>query len=232
MDYTRLVQSDVGGEIFWLTDGRKVTAPAFQSGLDLNYCFDFGPNYRVSVESVSMLGRLIFDNRMADATVFASNDLHHWDRITPGETQLTEDYVTLEVAPEFRKQQYRYLKFAKLHKKQSHIFTVSELRIFGTRYELNGEVESVSIASPEALCGRIVPGAAVQLSVGLCEPVKEPKVSIRGIPAKIRKTDSGFTAAVILPRGTKPGKIDFSIEYRDRNNRKVPAVDWTTMVPC
>ncbi len=228
MDYTRLVQSDVGGEIFWLTDGRKVTAPAFQSGLDLNYCFDFGPNYRVSVESVSMLGWLIFDNRMADATVFASNDLHHWDRITPGETQLTEDYVTLEVAPEFRKQQYRYLKFAKLHKKQSHIFTVSELRIFGTRYELNGEVESVSIASPEALCGRIVPGAAVQLSVGLCEPVKEPKVSIRGIPAKIRKTDSGFTAAVILPRGTKPGKIDFSIEYRDRNNRKVPTVDWTT----
>ncbi len=228
IDFTRIVESDLGDEIHMLTDGRKGTAPNFRSGLDLNYLFDFGPNFRVSLDSVEMLGWSVFDNRMADSTIFGSNDLQRWDRLSAEETPLTEKTVKLNVLPEFRDRRYRWIKFAKLHKRSAGIFTVSELRLFGKRFQINDAVESVSISSPSALRGRIEPGATVRIRVKLCEPVKNIRASICGFPAKIVKGATDFVAELALPRSAKPGKISFAIDYDGMDGAPAPTIDWTT----
>lgn len=228
INFVDIVKSDVGREIFWLTDNKKVTAPVFRSGLDLNYFFDFGPNYRVATSSFAFLGPQIFDVRMADSTVFASNDAKKWDRITPDETPFTEDYFVLDVAPEFRNKQYRYLKFAKLHKKMSNIFTLSELRIFGKRFQQNDEIESVSISSDKAIHGRIQVNDRVKLTVKLAEDIQNIRVTIQGEIANITPTDFGFIAEAVMTTKNPAGNVNFTIDYQNSKKAKAPTVNWVT----
>lgn len=227
MDYTKIVSSELGGTIHSLADGKTGTAPSYWFGRNMHYLLDFGANYRVFLDSVSMQAWMI-PSRAADATVFGSVDGWNWDRLTPGEMPWTEDAKTLEVAPEFRKKGYRFLKLAKTSRRSANIFTIAELRLDGRRVQINDSVERVSISSPEALCGRIGGRASVRIDVDLCEPVRDLRASIAGVPAKIVKKARGFTAEADIPASTKPGRIGFAIDYVCTDGKPAATIDWTT----
>ncbi len=227
IDYREIVLSDLGGEIFSLADEKTGTAPSYLLGRNMQYLFDFGANYRVVLDSIVMQAWAI-PSRAADSTVFGSVDGLNWDRLTPEELPLTEDAKTLQVAPEFRNKGYRYIKLAKTSRRAANIFTIAELRLNGRRIQINDSVERVSISSPEALCGRIAGRASVRIDVDLCEPVRNLRASIAGIPAKIVKKTRGFTAEADIPASMKPGKLDFTIDYVCTDGKRAPTIDWTT----
>jgi len=135
IDYPGIVTSQLGKLVALLTDGNDDTAPAYTYGIHGEYCLDFGPDFTISADAFAMEGPLNFDNRMADSAVFGSNDRTHWTRLTPEMTGLTEDMTTLKVDPKLRHERFRFIQIRKVNHKHTPLFTLSELRIYGKRYE-------------------------------------------------------------------------------------------------
>ena len=137
MDFTRCaVSKEMGNKIALLADGNPDTFPIYQlSGRDHAYVFDFGPDYRFSVEAFTVLGRLNFENRVEGTTFFGSNDGRTWTRLTSGTIGLTKVPQRIEVDSTQKVMKYRYLQMKHLAVHGQKHFEPSELRIFGQRHE-------------------------------------------------------------------------------------------------
>ena len=75
----------------------------------LYHIIDFGPDYKISAID-SGLRSSIFADRVANSTVYASNDKMNWTRITPGVAAYTQAYNTIDVDPVYQQEKYRYIK--------------------------------------------------------------------------------------------------------------------------
>lgn len=137
MNFPKLVvSSNIGDSIGLLTDGNDDTFPVYTLAKDLNYVFDFGPDYRVSISAFAVEGRLNFENRTQDTVLFGSNDGTEWTPLTGPVTAPPTELTKLAVKPELANEQFRYLKLGKTSTQSAPLFEPSELRLYGKRYEV------------------------------------------------------------------------------------------------
>ncbi|MGG4552754.1 S-layer homology domain-containing protein [Paenibacillus humicus] len=221
MDYSHIVTSTFGDSISLLVDDNDNSFPVYSLAPDLYHIIDFGPDYKVTAEAFGFEGRMNFDDRMAGTTVYASNDGVNWTRITPGQTEFTNEMSIIEVAEEYQNSQFRLLKIQMidpqpdvLHGKISNMLELSEFRIFGQRHEASNRLESISISSDQSMKGRIAKGDSVKLTFEAKEEISDVRVVIQGQEADIQTTDHiSFTAIAAMGDEAETGTIAFSIDY-------------------
>ncbi|MEY4384872.1 MAG: hypothetical protein RLY20_155, partial [Verrucomicrobiota bacterium] len=137
MDFPKVVaSSNIGEAIALLVDGNDDTFPVYSLAKNLNYEFDFGPDYMFSATAFAMEGRLNFEDRMANTKFFGSNDGKNWTELTPQATKSATELTRVEVTAGFRKTKFRYLR---IQKQGAGLFESAELRIYGQRYEAGRE---------------------------------------------------------------------------------------------
>ncbi len=123
----------------------------------LYHLLDFGPDYKVSATKFGFKSN-IFVDRLANSTVYGSNDKMNWTRLTPGVTQYTQAYHTLDVDPAYQNEKYRYIKLEMIKPLpdvlRGNLVNLLEMRdfdIYGTRHEIGNKLQSVSLSSDQAI---------------------------------------------------------------------------------
>jgi hypothetical protein len=180
------------------------------------FTLDFGPSFKVAASAFQLQPPGSFPERVGGTTIFASNDLENWTRITPDETRMVEEMQTLNVADEFRTQRYRFFKISMIDLLWSYnILELTEFRIFGTRYETVNKLTRVSLGSDQALRNRIVPGNTIKVSFQSSEPVNNVTATIQGEPATVTTTDNlNWTATLVVKPTTATGPVKFLVNYK------------------
>lgn len=188
---------------------------------NLYHIVDFGPDYKVSATKFGFESN-IFCDRLANSTVYASNDGENWTRLTPGVTAYTQAYNTLDVDPAYQNEKYRYLKLKMikplpdvLYGIPNRFLELQEFRIFGTRYEIGNIIGSISMSSDASLMKRIVLGDTVIVSITAREAVQNVKVKIQGTDATVSTTDNiNWTATATLTEKNQVGDVKFVVDYQ------------------
>ena len=157
----------------------------------LYHMLDFGPDYKVSAAKFGFKSN-IFVDRLANSTVYGSNDKVNWTRLTPGVTQYTQAYHTLDVDPALQNEKYRFIKLemiqplpAVLYGSVNNLLELNEFDIYGTRYEIGNKLQSVSLSSDQAILGRVALGNTVKASITAKEAIQNVKVKIQGQDATV-----------------------------------------------
>ncbi|MFP3126568.1 discoidin domain-containing protein [Ectobacillus funiculus] len=236
MDYTNIVTSTFGDAISLLVDNNNNTYPVYTLAPDLYHILDFGVNYKVSASAFSFQSRMNFVDRMAGITVFGSNDMSNWTRLTPGETPFTDDLASLVVNDAYKNEQFRFIKFQMIHPQPDvlhnmigNMVELGEFRIFGQRHETNNKLESVSISSDKSVNSRIVLGNTVKLTIKAKEALKNVKVKIQGQEALVSTQDNiNWTAEAKLDGDVQTGAVKFAIDYQTNDGTNGETAYFTT----
>jgi hypothetical protein len=235
LDYPSLVvASTAGANIGNLVDGDNQSGTVYPQAVNLSHTFDFGPDFRVSATRFGFQSN-IFADRLANSTVYGSNDGKNWTRLTPGVTRFTQDFNTLDVDPALHDAQFRYLKVQMLTPLPDvlygivrNLFEMTEFHIYGERHEIGNLIKATSIASPQAIAGKIMRGDTVDVSVTAKKPVQQVTVTVQGVTAKANSADGvNWTAAVTLDN-VPPGDIQVVVDYLDANGKAGPTAYGTT----
>jgi hypothetical protein len=235
LNYPELVTfSTAGDRIGNLADGDNQSAVWFGQAVNMSHTFDFGPDYRVSATTFGFQSN-IFADRLANSTMFGSNDGTTWTRITPGVTAYTQDYNTLDVAEEFRDQQFRYFKVQMLEQQPDvlygiirGVFEMTEFHIFGERHEIGNQIASASITSDDAVAGKVAIGDTVDVPVTAKRPIGSVTVTVMGIEAEAVSDDGvNWTAPVVID-GVEPGPVTLTVDYTDADGNAGPTLHGVT----
>jgi len=223
MNYTNLffktnLVTNFGGYATNGIDNNTGTNIPFTTAVDSNrtQTLDFGPSFKVAASAFQVQPPGSFPERIGGTTVFASNDLQNWTRITPDETIATEDLQTLNVQEDQRNQRYRFFKISMFHLISSYnILEMSEFRLFGTRYETVNKLNSVSVTSDQALKNRVIPGNTIKVAFQSSEPINNVTAMIQGEPATLTTTDNlNWTATLVVKPTTTTGPVKFLVNYK------------------
>jgi hypothetical protein len=225
MPWYKLVSwSTFGKDAIYVNDGDWESGAWFglAQGLypHLYHMLDFGPDYKVSTSKFGFKSN-IFVDRLANSTVYGSNDKLNWTRLTPGVTQYTQAYHTLDVDPAYQNEKYRYIKLEMiqplpdvLHNSVVKLLEMRDLDIYGTRYEIGNKLQSVSLSSDQALNGRAALGNTIKASITAKEAISNVKVKIQGQDATVSTTDHiNWTATAILTGKDQTGDVKVSVDY-------------------
>jgi LPXTG-motif cell wall-anchored protein len=203
-----------------LLDNYSGSFAVYTSAVGLAHYIDFGPNFKVSANNFKLQVRASFPDRISGVAIFGSNDNDTWTRLTPGETTASEDMQTLEVADQYKNEQFRFLKIhminppTKFLVDASNMLELSEFRIIGERHEVYNKLSSVSITSDSSSKNRIVLGDIVKLNFTATEPISDVKVNIQGIDAAVQTKDNiNWTA---LANSSIKGTVQFDISYKTK----------------
>lgn len=191
---------------------------------------DFGPGFKVAANGFQLETRSSFPERIGGVTIFGSNDLENWTRLTPGETQAVEGRQTLEVQEDLRSQRYRFFKIDMFHLISSYnILEIGEFRLFGTRYETVNKLKNVTMTSEQALKNRVVAGNTIKVTFQSSEPINNVTATIQGEPATITSTDSlNWTASVVVKPATAAGTVKLLMNYHTADGTAAEPVLFTT----
>ncbi|MFB9660190.1 putative Ig domain-containing protein [Glycomyces mayteni] len=220
LDYPGLLEfSNAADRATALVDGDNQTGTYWGQSVNLSHTFDFGADFRVSATEFGFQSN-IFADRLANSTVYASNDGAEWTRITPGVTEFTQDFNTLEVDPEFQDDQFRFFKIQMLEPLPDVLygrivggFEMTEFHIWGERHEIGNQIASASIASDDAVAGKVAVGDTVTATVTTRKPVDSLSVNVMGVTAEAASEDGvNWTAPVVLD-GVEPGPVTFAADY-------------------
>lgn len=221
IDYPDIVQtSSFANTIKLLVDGDPQTQAYYSLAPGLYHTIDFGADYKVAASAFGFQS-FIFSDRIANSTVFGSNDGVSWTRLTPGVTRMTQDFQKIEVADEYKDKKFRFFKIQLLQPLPDvlygvvrNLMEVSEFRIYGTRYETDNKIESASLSSPKALNGKIAVGDPATLTFKAREAIKDVNVTIQGVSAAVTTTDNiNFTASAALTGSVQTGTVSFTLNY-------------------
>ncbi|WP_261301646.1 OmpL47-type beta-barrel domain-containing protein [Paenibacillus andongensis] len=196
---------------------------------------DFGPDYKVSATKFGFKSN-IFVDRLANSTVYGSNDKMNWTRLTPGVTQYTQAFHTIDVDPAYQNEKYRYIKLEMikplpdvLHNGVVNILELRDFDIFGTRCEIGNKLQSVSLSSDQALNGRAALGNTIKVSVTAKEAIQNVKVKIQGQDATVSTTDNiNWTATAILTGKDQTGDVKVSVDYQRQDGTNGDTLYGTT----
>ena len=206
LDYPGLVASSTTGDrIVNMVDGDEQTGTVYPQAVNMSHTFDFGPDFRVSATKFGFQSN-IFADRLANSTVFGSNDGTNWTRLTPGVTEFTQDFNTLDVAEDLQDDQFRYIKVQMLEQQPDvlygivrGLFEMTEFHIYGERHEIGNLIKATSITSDQAVAGRIAMGDTVDVSVTAEEPLDSLTVDVMGTSAAATSDDGvNWNASVAL----------------------------------
>jgi large repetitive protein len=236
MDYTNIVTSTFGDSISLLVDNNNNTYPVYTLAPDLYHILDFGIDYKVSASAFSFQSRMNFVDRMAGITVFGSNDMSNWTRLTSGETAFTDDMASIDVDDVYKNDQFRFIKFQMIHPQPDllhdtigNMIELGELRIFGQRHETNNKLESVSISSDKSVNGRIAIGNSVKLTIKAKEAIKNVKIKIQGQDASVSTQDNiNWTGQATLNRDVQMGEVKFAVDYQTNDGTNGETAYFTT----
>ncbi|NUS83075.1 MAG: hypothetical protein HOY75_10045 [Streptomyces sp.] len=226
LDYPSLVAtSTAGANIGNLVDGDNQSGTSYPQAVNLSHTFDFGPDFRVSATRFGFQSN-IFADRLANSAVYGSNDGKDWTRLTPGVTKFTQDFNTLDVDPALRDAQFRFFKVQMLKQLPDvlygivrNVFEMTEFHIYGERHEIGNLVKATSIASSQAIAGKIMTGDTVDVSVTAKKPIQQVTVTVQGVTAKANSADGvNWTAAVKLDN-VSSGDIQVAVDYLDADGK-------------
>jgi hypothetical protein len=229
MNYANMfVSSTFGTAVPSALDGLPDTYVAYTQAVNLTHTFDFGPSYKIAANAFQLQVRASFPERIGGIAMFGSNDNQTWTRLTPGLTTVTEDMQTLDVSDDLKNQRFRFLKM-QMVQPSSSLLELSEFRIFGTRYETINRLSSVSIASPQGLRNRILPGSTVKLTFQATAPINAVTATIQGQPAQLTTTDNlNWTATATLNSDAAPGPVKFNVTYKTAEGLDADPASFTT----
>jgi hypothetical protein len=93
------------------------------------------------------------------------------------------------------------------------VFEMTEFHIYGERHEIGNQIESASIASEDALAGKVTVGDTVTATLTVRKPVDSLTVNVMGVTAEATSADGvNWTAPVVLD-GVDSGPVTFSADY-------------------
>jgi hypothetical protein len=220
LDYSDVLHSSTAADRTpLLVDGDNQTGTVYPQAVDKSHTFDFGPDFRVSAREFGFQSN-IFADRLANSAVYGSNDGVNWTRLTPGVTQFTQDFNTLEVEPELRDDQFRYVKVQMIEQLPDvlygivrGVFEMTEFHIYGERHEIGNLIGSASIASDAAVAGKVAVGDTVTAAVTTKEPVDALSVNVMGLTAEASSEDGVTWTAAVPLEGVETGPVTFSVDY-------------------
>ncbi|AFC28166.1 coagulation factor 5/8 type domain-containing protein [Paenibacillus mucilaginosus 3016] len=240
MPWSKLVAwSTFGKDATYVNDGDWESGAWFGlaqgSPPHLYHLLDFGPDYKVSATKFGFKSN-IFVDRLANSTVYGSNDKMNWTRLTPGVTQYTQAYHTLDVDPAYQNEKYRYIKLEMIKPLpdvlRGNVVNLLEMRdfdIYGTRHEIGNKLQSVSLSSDQALNGRVALGNTVKASITAKEAIQNVKVKIQGQDATVSTTDHiNWTATAMLTGQDQTGDVKVSVDYTKQDGTNGDTLYGTT----
>jgi hypothetical protein len=200
-----------------------------------SFTFDFGTQYRISVEQFGLQARFSFPMRSQGTNVYGSNDGITWDLLSERETSATNDMETIPVVAEHRGEQYRYLKLQvdnpgpPIDPAYPGIWSLGTFRIFGERSEVPGDITDVSVASPDALAGRVNAGDQVDVTFTSAKPISDATVSIGGQELAATSEDSlSWTATGTLGDLTGGGRLDLAVDHTTEDGDAAATIHGST----
>ncbi|OPH46585.1 hypothetical protein BC351_13900 [Paenibacillus ferrarius] len=222
------------GKVFWSSWGSDIKnmddldnstgsslSTALGSPPHLYHIVDFGPEYKVSAYKFGFFSN-IFTDRVANSTVYGSNDGETWTRLTPGVTQMTQAFQTLDVDPAYQNVKYRFLKLEMIQPLPDVLYGIVrnflELRdfdIYGQGYEIGNKIKSVSIGSDQSVNGKISTGDTAKVRITAKETIQNVKVKIQGVDATVSTTDNiNWTAVAKINGNETTGYMKVSVDYQ------------------
>lgn len=240
INYPGLVTSSLNtSKIINLLDGdpESFSGDLFAPG---NYfTVDFGANYKVKASAFWVQNRRYFPTRTEASTVYASNDNINWVQITDSNAihytdawqnaGILEDLHRTAVLSPYTDTGYRFFKVAKAN---GGLFSISELRIEGQRYETVNAISSVSI-STNTTDNRVAEGDQVILNFVASSSISNISLTIEG-NAVTPTTSDGIhysgTWNVTSVNSAQIGKNpQFALEYTiSDTGQKAEAIIFTT----
>ncbi|MFG3340718.1 discoidin domain-containing protein [Glycomyces sp. NPDC048151] len=222
LDYANLLHASTAKErTALLIDGDNQTGTAYPQAVDMSHTFDFGPDFRVSAREFGFQSN-IFADRLANSAVYGSNDGVDWTRLTPGVTEFTQDFNTLEVSPELRDDRFRYIKVQMIEQLPDvlygiirGVFEMTEFHIYGERHEIGNQIAKAVVASDDAVAGKVAVGDTVNVAVTTRQPVDSVTVNVMGIEAAAASDDGVEWLAPVVLDGVEPGSVTLSVAYTD-----------------
>lgn len=240
MPWSKLVAwSTFGKDAIYVNDGDWESGAWFGlaqgSPPHLYHLLDFGPDYKVSATKFGFKSN-IFVDRLANSTVYGSNDKVNWTRLTPGVTQYTQAYHTLDVDLAHQNEKYRYIKLEMIKPLpdvlRGNVVNLLEMRdfdIYGTRHEIGNKLQSVSLSSDQALNGRVALGHTIKVSIKAKEAIQDVVVKIQGQDATVSTSDHiNWTATAILTGQDQIGDVKVSVDYTKQDGTNGDTLYGTT----
>jgi chitodextrinase len=183
--------------------------------------FDFGPSFRVRADRVGIQARDSFPNRAEGTNVYGSDDGTTWTLLTERPNVGQDAQVEwIEVRTEAREQRFRFVKFqvdepgVPSDPAFPGIWSIADIRIDGERSESVGTMGTVTLSSPDAVAGRVVPGDRVELRLTGPEGNSDVSVSLLGRSAAVTSPAPGeWLATTTVPEGAAAGAVGFSVSF-------------------
>ncbi|MEU6247965.1 putative Ig domain-containing protein [Glycomyces sp. NPDC047010] len=200
-----------------------------------SFVYDFGPQYRVTVDGFAFQARFTFGNRMEGTNVYGSTDGVHWDLLTERPAANTNEWDRVDVVDEHRGKQYRYLK-AQVDEPgiptdpaYPGIWSFANLAIDGDRTEVRGDIDTVSVSSPDAVSGRVTEGDAVTVAFTSRTEITDVTVDVGGSELTAASDDGrNWTATGTVGPIEGSGLLDVAIDHTTAKGRTAATVHGAT----
>lgn len=237
LDYRSLVSAPplTAAQLTALTDGDNQSTWGDQRVPSI--VFDFGSGFRVQAERFGLQARDTFANRAEGTNVYGSNDGVAWTLLTEHPNAGTDAAVEwIDVRGEVRDSTFRFLKLqvdepgVPSDPAYPGIWSIAELRIDGTRSEAVGSMDAVTMASPDAVAGRVVAGDSVELTLTGPADNTDVTATVLGAPAEVVSPSPGtWIASAIIPAGAaQPGRVGFTVDFTTAGGRPADTIHATT----
>lgn len=222
-DYPATLNSSTyGSGIYVLVDSDPDTFSGFLQGKNSFHILDFGIDHKVSANAIGIQARMNFADRGAGITVFASNDSQNWVRISSDETPFQDDISILPVDAAYQNVKYRYFKLQLINPQPEalrgevqNLFEISELHIWGQRFETNNKIESITADSSNVGAnGLVYTGNSLSFNLTTKEAIENLSVTVQGVNAQVSSTDGiHWIATVNLGSGVATGSLNYYVQY-------------------
>ncbi|MFC3495684.1 Ig domain-containing protein [Glycomyces rhizosphaerae] len=200
-----------------------------------SFVLDFGPQYRVAADSFGFLANFTFGNRMEGTNVYGSKDGITWDLLTERDTENTNEWDTIGVVEEHQGEQYRYLKLQvdnpgiATDPAYPGLWCFQRFRIDGVRSEVKGDIDTVSVSSPDALASRVTEGDDVTVAFSSPTAISDVEVTVGGQTLPATSEDGlSWTATGALGALDGGGPLDIAIDHTTTKGQIAETIHGTT----
>ncbi len=200
-----------------------------------SFTLDFGPQYRVAADSFGFLAGFTFGNRMEGSNVYGSNDGITWDLLTERDTENTNEWDTIDVVDEYQGEQYRYLKLQvdnpgiATDPAYPGLWSFTKFRIEGVRSEVNGDIDTVSVSSPDAIASRVIEGDDVTVAFTSRTAITGVTVSVAGQELAASSEDGlSWTATGTLGAFDGGERLDIAIDHTTTRGQTAATIHGST----
>ncbi|AKV86867.1 hypothetical protein AKG07_11830 [Microbacterium sp. CGR1] len=237
LDYRSLVSAPpiTAAQLTALADGDNQSTWGDQRVQSI--VFDFGSGFRLDAERFGLQARDTFANRAEGTNVYGSNDGAIWTLLTAHPNVGTDATIEwIDVRSDVRDSTFRFVKLqvdepgVPSDPAYPGIWSIAELRIDGARSEAVGSMDAVSIASSDAVAGRVVAGDSVDVTLTGPADNAGVAVTVLGAPAEVTSPSPGtwIASATIAAGEAQSGRVGFTVDFTTADGRRADTIHATT----